>query len=352
MAAFPTLPLHTDAYLADTRHLSTLEHGAFLLLLMCAWRTEGCRLADNDGFLARIVGLTPYRWRKVRTSLEPLFQISEGYWYNAKLTRTYTDVAARVARNREIGARGGKAAARKNAGKNTDKNPAIDKNRNKKNPCTQAKSLDSRTEVSAGAAQSKAKDKTKKREVAPEKHDTAVCGTPEFEKLVQAVRAAAGLDYIQEKDKALVVAWQALAASDGDTDRLLGIIHEVHDREQHRTGKAPKHLAYYDPIIRDRLPHRVPATEATKPHDKRRFDPASSADWVLYLGDAGSKFRGDWISANWGIGTQHPHFLAVSLGADPRHAVNPMIPADIYTTYAPAWRWVPRTPLDKNIKHP
>lgn len=74
MAAFPAMPLFTDAYLADTRHLTTEEHGAYLLLLMCAWRSRGCALADDDKALARPALRQPagggygQRWKRFLTS--------------------------------------------------------------------------------------------------------------------------------------------------------------------------------------------------------------------------------------------------------------------------------------------
>ncbi len=65
MAEFPALPLWTDAYLADTRHLSTLEHGAYLLLLMEAWRRPHCDLPDDDRLLARLAGLSLDEWMAI-----------------------------------------------------------------------------------------------------------------------------------------------------------------------------------------------------------------------------------------------------------------------------------------------
>lgn len=56
MADFPALPLWTDAYLADTRHLTQAEHGAYLLLLMEAWRRPRCCLPDDDVLLSRLSG--------------------------------------------------------------------------------------------------------------------------------------------------------------------------------------------------------------------------------------------------------------------------------------------------------
>lgn len=66
MAEFPALPFWTDSYLADTRHLNTEQHGAYLLLLMEAWRRPSCSLPADDEVLARLAGLSLDRWGQIR----------------------------------------------------------------------------------------------------------------------------------------------------------------------------------------------------------------------------------------------------------------------------------------------
>jgi uncharacterized protein YdaU (DUF1376 family) len=66
VAEFPALTLWTDAYLSDTRHLSTLEHGAYLLLLMEAWRRPNCDIPDDDRFLARLAGVSVDEWEAIK----------------------------------------------------------------------------------------------------------------------------------------------------------------------------------------------------------------------------------------------------------------------------------------------
>ena len=63
------IPLFADAYLADTMHLSTEEHGAYLLMLMAAWRYDDCSLPSDDKKLARVVGLSPRRWGQIKDTL-------------------------------------------------------------------------------------------------------------------------------------------------------------------------------------------------------------------------------------------------------------------------------------------
>jgi uncharacterized protein YdaU (DUF1376 family) len=68
------MPLWTDAYLGDTRHLSTVQHGAYLLILMSMWRNGG-DLPNDEKRIARIAGLPMDRWRKISDAVMELFEI-------------------------------------------------------------------------------------------------------------------------------------------------------------------------------------------------------------------------------------------------------------------------------------
>lgn len=71
------MPLYISDYLKDTRHLSTLEHGAYLLILMAYWNNQG-PLPDDDVRLARYAGLSLKQWKKIRPAIIELFQTGDG----------------------------------------------------------------------------------------------------------------------------------------------------------------------------------------------------------------------------------------------------------------------------------
>lgn len=120
MAEFPALPLWTDAYLGDTTHLTTIEHGAYLLLLMTAWRTRECRLPDDDKLLARYARCNAGQWKRLRPILAPFFTIENGHWRQSRLT----DEAAAVRQKKDRAAANGRASALKRQGRHSTKRDA------------------------------------------------------------------------------------------------------------------------------------------------------------------------------------------------------------------------------------
>lgn len=75
VAEFPKFPLWTDAYLADTTHLTTIEHGAYLLLLITMWRTNAKCLPNDDKLLARYAKLTGGQWARIKSVIMPFFHV-------------------------------------------------------------------------------------------------------------------------------------------------------------------------------------------------------------------------------------------------------------------------------------
>lgn len=98
------MPLYVGDYLADTRHLSTEEHGAYLLLIMHYWRTGG--LPDNDAQLARIAGLTLEGWGASRNTIAAFFE--EG-WKHKRIEKELADAERLSAAGRAGGLASGKA---------------------------------------------------------------------------------------------------------------------------------------------------------------------------------------------------------------------------------------------------
>ena len=89
----PAIPLFGDAYLADTTHLTTEEHGAYLLLIMAAWRQDDCALPVDDKKLARVVGLSPRKWGAIKATILEFWTVENGRMFQARLRkeRAYVD---------------------------------------------------------------------------------------------------------------------------------------------------------------------------------------------------------------------------------------------------------------------
>lgn len=122
MAEFPALQLWTDAYLGDTTHLTTIEHGAYLLLLMAAWRSPDCRLPDDDKMLARYARLSPGQWARIKPIMLTFWEVKSSFWSQRRLT----DEWVAVRHKRQQAADNGRLSALKRKGRHSTERIASD----------------------------------------------------------------------------------------------------------------------------------------------------------------------------------------------------------------------------------
>ena len=108
----PFMQLYVADYLGDTRHLTTEQHGAYLLLLMTMWRADG-RLPLDDRKLARLTGCTASRWAKIRDEVLAFFVIDGDEITHGRLMFELEKASEKSIKRAEAGSHGGKAKALK-----------------------------------------------------------------------------------------------------------------------------------------------------------------------------------------------------------------------------------------------
>lgn len=112
------MQLYVGDYLGDTRHLSTEQHGAYLLLLMSMWRSDGW-VPHDEQKLARLTGLTLTRWRKIAPEVMELMVVAGGKVTQKRLAEEFAKATEKSRKRSEAGHAGGVAKALK------DNNPPL-----------------------------------------------------------------------------------------------------------------------------------------------------------------------------------------------------------------------------------
>jgi uncharacterized protein YdaU (DUF1376 family) len=78
------MAFHPGDYLTDTAHLSTLEHGAYLLLIMNYWQ-RGEALPADDKKLRGIARMTAAEWGESRETLLEFFVEQDGALHHKRI---------------------------------------------------------------------------------------------------------------------------------------------------------------------------------------------------------------------------------------------------------------------------
>lgn len=99
------MPFYVGDYLADTGHLTTEEHGAYLLLLMQAWTRDGTLPADDDRLRA-LARMDRRGWARVRDTVLSFFVRDGDYLRNKRIDRERENVEKRVENLRSRGRAG------------------------------------------------------------------------------------------------------------------------------------------------------------------------------------------------------------------------------------------------------
>lgn len=106
------MPVWIDAYHADTRHLTTVQHGAYFLIMMSMWRAGG-KLKNDERLLARIAGLTLDKWRRYGQAVLDLLVVEDGFVTQKRLLQELEKSRSKVEKKRAAGKAGGTAKSLK-----------------------------------------------------------------------------------------------------------------------------------------------------------------------------------------------------------------------------------------------
>lgn len=82
MASLPYMQLYVADYLADTYHLTTEEHGAYMLMLMNYWQTGKALRYDR---IPSVVRMDKKRFKEIENNLCDFFTIEDDLWVHERI---------------------------------------------------------------------------------------------------------------------------------------------------------------------------------------------------------------------------------------------------------------------------
>lgn len=99
------LPLYVADYLADTMHLTTTQHGAYLLLILAYWR-KGSPLNNDADELAAIAKCDPKEWQKLSKTVAKFFTITPTHWTHKRVDAELENASVLMTERSKAGSKG------------------------------------------------------------------------------------------------------------------------------------------------------------------------------------------------------------------------------------------------------
>lgn len=253
------MPLYVSDYLADTSHLSTEEHGAYMLLLMHAWMNGG-ELPVDDNRLRRICRMDEKPWKSSKNEIKAFFYEREGVLRHHRVDKEI-ERAQQLVNQRSAA---GKASAEKRKAER-------EAQRNGNDRSTSVATDEQREAQRNGKpspSQLTVNPKTLKPEVQvsstaqPSVDDSGAGNDTRMGFLCKTLRSI-GIDSAPHLD-----AWREILPKFTDSE----IITAAEVAREKKPGER-LHLNYLLPILRDRA---IPVARASPSRETRgKFDPAA-----------------------------------------------------------------------------
>lgn len=120
LMALPWMPFYWGDYFKKTLHLSTEEHGAYMLLIGAYWE-RGKAFPDDDLFFAHVTKMSTKKWKMVRPKIIEFFAVSEGLWVHERVEFEILRSSERQASASANGKAGGLAKSKLTTTTITDK---------------------------------------------------------------------------------------------------------------------------------------------------------------------------------------------------------------------------------------
>ena len=106
------MPMYWADYLADTTHLSTFQHGCYLLMIAAYWRNGG-PLPDDPTKLAHICRTTKDKLARYGNPVLGMFTAKNGWLYHQRIENEINRSNARINAARTAGQRSAQRRANK-----------------------------------------------------------------------------------------------------------------------------------------------------------------------------------------------------------------------------------------------